>query len=212
MQLRILIADDHVLVADTIAMYLAKLDTDVVVDKAASIDEVAAIAERGERYDIVILDLRMPGMNGLNGLTKTRALFPGTPVAIMSGFAEPQSVDDALRLGAIGFLPKMMSGRAMLGALRLMLSGERYVPGSIMESAENPRPSAAATTAGLSRRELDVLRCLKSGLPNKRIAQELGIEAVTVALHLRNAFRKIGAANRADAVRILIERGIVEGN
>jgi two-component system, NarL family, nitrate/nitrite response regulator NarL len=207
MPTRILIADDHVLVADTIAMYLAKLEDDVVVDKAASLAEVVTMAERGNRYDLVILDLRMPGMNGLNGLSKARELYPGTPVAMMSGFADPQNVEDALRLGAIGFLPKMMSGRAMLSAVRLMLSGEQYVPGSMLQPADSARQSSAVN---LSRRELDVLRCLKAGFPNKKIAQELGIEPVTVALHLRNAFKKIGAANRADAVRILIERGLLD--
>ncbi|MBX6320356.1 MAG: response regulator transcription factor [Rhodospirillaceae bacterium] len=207
MPTRILIADDHVLVADTIAMYLDKLEGDVSVDKAASLGEVVALAERGERYDLVILDLKMPGMNGLNGLQRAREMFPGTPVAIMSGYADPQNVEDALRLGAIGFLPKMMSGRAMLGAVRLMLSGEQYVPSSLIQPGDAARHASAA---GLSRRELDVLRCLKAGYPNKRIAAELGIEPVTVALHLRNAFRKIGAANRADAVRILIERGLLD--
>lgn len=207
MAIRILIADDHVLVADTIASFLTRLEDDVTVDKVASVAEVAACAERGQAYDLVILDLRMPGMNGLNGLTKTRELFPGTPVAMMSGFADPQNVEDALRLGAIGFLPKMMSGRAMLSAVRLMLSGEQYVPGSMLQPSDTARHSAAIS---LSRRELDVLRCLKAGFPNKRIALELGIEPVTVALHLRNAFKKIGAANRADAVRILIERGLLD--
>jgi DNA-binding NarL/FixJ family response regulator len=208
MPIRILLADDHVLVADTIAMYLSGLGDDVAVDKAADFPEVARCAEQGGRYDLVVLDLRMPGMNGLNGLTRARELFPGTPVAIMSGFADPQNVEDALRLGAIGFLPKMMSGRAMLSAVRLMLAGEQYVPGSIVRTSVVERDSAAS--AGLSRRELDVLRCLKEGYPNKKIAAKLGIEPVTVALHLRNAFKKIGAANRADAVRIVIERGLTD--
>jgi DNA-binding NarL/FixJ family response regulator len=207
MPTRILIADDHVLVADTIGNYLARLEDDVVVDKVANFAEVTAHAERGLHYDLVILDLKMPGMNGLNGLSKARELFAGTPVAMMSGFADPQNVEDALRLGAIGFLPKMMSGRAMLSAVRLMLSGEQYVPGSLLQPVDSARP---ASGVNLSRRELDVLRCLKSGYPNKKIAIELGIEPVTVALHLRNAFKKIGAANRADAVRILIERGLLD--
>lgn len=206
--MKILVADDHLLFIDMLEEFLAKLD-DVTVDKAPTFREVASKAEGGTRYDMVILDVGTPGMNGLDGLVKALRYFPDTPIAIMSGKADPQVVGDAFRLGATGFMPKTMRGAAMINAIQLMMSGDRYVPGSIMGGLKDAGTEGLA--GDLTERELEVMGHVKAGHSNKRIAEDLGIAPVTVALHLRRVFKKLNAENRTDAVRILTERGMLAG-
>lgn len=206
--MRILIADDHLLFIDMLEEFLAKLQ-DITVDKAPTFREVASKAEGGMRYDMVILDVGTPGMNGLDGLVKARRYFPDTPIAIMSGKADPRVVGDAMRLGAKGFMPKTMRGTAMINAIQLIMSGDRYVPGSVIPDLGETR--SEETRPDLTERELEVMGHVKAGHANKRIAAELGIAPVTVALHLRRIYKKLGAANRTDAVRILTERGQLAG-
>lgn len=203
--MRILVADDHLLFTDMLEEFLGKLD-DITVDKAPTFREVASKAEGGMRYDMVILDVGTPGMNGLDGLVRARRYFPDTPIAIMSGKADPRVVGDAMRLGATGFMPKTMRGAAMINAIQLMMSGDRYVPGSVLPDIERPQSSDPAGI-DLTQRELEVMGHVKAGHANKRIAADLNIAPVTVALHLRRIYKKLGAANRTDAVRILTERG-----
>jgi two-component system, NarL family, nitrate/nitrite response regulator NarL len=205
--MRILIADDQLLFADMLEAYLGRLD-EVTVDKAPSFAAVADRAEQGAKYDMVILEVVTPGMNGLDGLAKARSFFPETPIAIMSADADPQIVSDAFRLGATGFMPKRtMRGQTMLNAIRLMLAGDRYVPSNILPHDEQ---AARRQHAGdLSARERDVLRRVRDGYSNRRIAEELGIAPVTVALHLRRVFKRISAKNRTEAVRIATERGLL---
>lgn len=206
--MRILIADDHLLFTDMLEEFLAKLQ-DITVDKAPTFREVASKAEGGMRYDMVILDVGTPGMNGLDGLVKARRYFPDTPIAIMSGKADARVVGDAMRLGAKGFMPKTMRGTAMINAIQLIMAGDRYVPGSVIPDLGETR--SEETRPDLTERELEVMGHVKAGHANKRIAAELGIAPVTVALHLRRIYKKLGAANRTDAVRILTERGQLAG-
>lgn len=206
--MRILVADDHLLFTDMLEEFLGKID-DITVDKAPTFMEVASRAEGGMRYDMVILDVGTPGMNGLDGLVKARRYFPDTPIAIMSGKADPRVVGDALRLGAKGFMPKTMRGAAMINAIQLIISGDRYVPGSVIPDLGEVRSDGARID--LTERELEVMGHVKAGHANKRIAAELGIAPVTVALHLRRIYKKLGAVNRTDAVRILTERGLLAG-
>ena len=114
-----------------------------------------------------------------------------------------------MRLGAKGFMPKTMRGAAMINAIQLIMAGDRYVPGSVIPNlSETP---SEETRADLTERELEVMGHVKAGHANKKIAAELGIAPVTVALHLRRIYKKLSAANRTDAVRILTERGQLAG-
>ena len=114
-----------------------------------------------------------------------------------------------MRLGATGFMPKTMRGAAMINAIQLMMAGDRYVPGSVLP--ELGEGQADHARADLTDRELEVMAHVKAGHANKRIAAELNIAPVTVALHLRRIYKKLDAANRTDAVRILTERGQLAG-
>jgi DNA-binding NarL/FixJ family response regulator len=193
------------LIRELLERQIAELSDDVRVLHAASLQQVLDLAGGTEPLDLVLLDLRMPGMNGFAGLQAVRKALPHVPVAILSGQVDPQTIREALQAGAAGSLPKTMRAAGMLNALRLILAGERYIPDMALGAGEL---AAEGTGAGdLSRREQDVVKLLLRGDTNKEIARGLTIEEVTVALHLRSIYRKLGVRNRTQAVRLLLERG-----
>jgi DNA-binding NarL/FixJ family response regulator len=209
--MRLLIADDHVLLADMLEAHLMKLGPDVQIDKTVDLASTLKLADGRHRFDLIILDLRMPGMNGLAGLKTARQKFPDTPIAVMSGEVTAENANNAHDAGAVGFIPKTIGGRAMLNAVQLMLSGERYFPVDLAGSASARGGAGSGGAKGgiasLTGRERQVLRLLVSGAPNGEIGFQLGIETVTVALHLRNVYRKLGVTSRTQAVRLCMESG-----
>jgi DNA-binding NarL/FixJ family response regulator len=202
--MRILIADDHQLVRDAIAGFLRQ-EPDFTVDIAADFAEALALARQQDAFDVILLDWMMPGMDGLQGLAAMRAARPGTPVAILSGTAPRSVADAALAAGAAGFLPKTMSTRTLVAAIRFMAAGEVYAPMTMMTERE---PAASLAGAQLSERETEVLRHLCEGLANKEIARRIDLQEVTVKLHVKTLYRKIGARNRTHAAMLAKEAGL----
>jgi DNA-binding NarL/FixJ family response regulator len=208
--MRILLADDHDLIRDTIEEFLKRLDQDLQVLHAATLPQALDLIRKADALDLVLLDLKMPGMNGLAGMKSVQAARAGVPIVILSGETNPDVIRNALQAGAAGFLPKTMRGTAMLNALRLILAGERYVPDILV--AGQPAPSEEVAGGGpgptsLTQREREVMGLLVQGLSNKEIGHRLGIEVVTVALHLRSVYRKLGVTSRTQAVRLALEQG-----
>jgi len=204
-QMKILIADDHELVRDTLAAFLEK-EADIEVTSVPDLESACGAINAGTRFDLVLLDYAMPGMNGLEGLAKVIDLSIGRPVAMMSGTAPKAIAQDALNMGAIGFLPKTMGAKSLVNAVRFMAAGETFVPVKFMteEVAEEVSPLAK----GLSARELDVLGGLCRGLANKEIARELDLQEVTIKLHVKTLSRKLDAKNRTHAAMIAKEAGL----
>lgn len=216
--MRIILADDHELARAGIRPFLDELADDVTVVEAETYDRAMELALDGPIPGLVILDLRMPGMQE-EGLANFRRRFPDTPIVILSASVDIEDVVRALQDGAAGYIPKTFGGPATLNALRLVLSGERFFPSFALESAVetggiSPRrggDGAAAETRSLldklSARERDILTLMIEGGTNKEIARQLSVQEITVKVHLRNIYRKLGAANRAQAVRIALENG-----
>jgi DNA-binding NarL/FixJ family response regulator len=208
--MRILLADDHDLIRDTIEEFLKRLAENLQVDHAATLPQALDVVRRTSDLDLILLDLRMPGMNGLAGLKAVQAESGSVPIVILSGETDPETIRNALQAGAAGFVPKTMRGTTMLNALRLVLAGERYVPDALLAAPAADADAAAGGDHGLgalTRREREVMRLLVEGLPNKEIGRRLKIEVVTVALHLRSIYRKLGVASRTQAVRMALEQG-----
>lgn len=203
--MRILLADDHQLVRDSIAGFL-RAEPGFEVDVASDFDGALALVRQGQRFDVILLDWMMPGMNGLQGLTAMKTASSGAPVAILSGTAPRQVAESALAAGAAGFLPKTMSTRTLVAAVQFMAAGEIYAPMSLMTERE----PATATIGGaqLTERETEVLRLLCEGLANKEIARRIDLQEVTVKLHVKTLYRKIGARNRTHAAMLAKEAGL----
>jgi len=197
---RILLADDHDLVRETLADFI-RVQGGVVVDVADSFAQALVVLEQAGPFDLVLLDLQMPGMEALTGLQRMQAR-AGCPVAILSGTAPPDVARRALRLGAAGFLPKTLDPPALMAALRLILSGKTYAPSDLCElepvAGDGPR---------LTPRERDVLVGVSEGKSNKEIARDLAIQEVTVKLHLKTLSRKLGARNRTHAAMLARDIG-----
>lgn len=201
--MRILLADDQELVRDTLAAFLRQ-EADITVDTAQDLDS-ALQRVAGASYDLVLLDYMMPGMNRLAGLLAMRAA-TGAPVAILSGVAPAVVAEQAVAAGAAGFLPKTMSTRSLVAAVRFMAAGETYLPLNIGAAGDQVLQGAASNQ--LTPRETDVWKRLAQGLANKEIARELGLQEVTVKLHVKTLYRKIGAKNRTHAALLAREAGL----
>lgn len=203
--MKILLADDQELVRDTIAAFLGR-EPDIEVAVAGDLPSAVDQIRRDGPFDLVLLDYMMPGMNGLSGLGTVKALAKGKPVAILSGSAPRAVAEQALAEGAAGFLPKTMSTRSLVAAVRFMAAGEVYAPMRMMSERDADVPTVQG--AQLTPREMDVLRRLCRGLPNKEIARELDLQEVTVKLHVKTLCRKINAANRTQAAMIAKDAGL----
>ena len=203
--MRVLIADDHDLLRDTLVMFL-KSEGAFETSTAATLDEACQLIEQEEAFDLVLLDLNMPGMNGLDGLKKVMPMKNGQRVALISGEATKEIAEKALEAGAAGFVPKTLPAKSMINAVRFMAMGEQYAPLDFMTA-----PDAAEThplAEKLSPREMQVLRGLTEGKSNKEIARDLDISEPTVKLHMKTLYRKLGASNRTQAALIAREAGL----
>lgn len=203
--MKILIADDHGLVRDTICDYLQR-ESAMEVSAAADLPSAMDTLRAGGPFDLVLLDLDMPGMNGLDGLETALRLNNEHPVAILSGVATREMVEQALSAGAMGYLPKTMAAKSLIHAVRLLASGERYAPLEFLTGpASGPK---AAEGFALTRREREVVVRLVRGKSNKEIASDLVLSEATVKLHLKTLCRKLGARNRTHAAMIARDAGL----
>lgn len=222
--MRILVADDHPLFRDALELYLRRQwpDADLVFVGSLDDDEAADCDLAGETFDLVVLDWHMPGCPDSDPVSRIRVMGVKGPVAVVTGDAQPLVALEVLRSGASAFLPKTTPPKVMAQALRLVAEGGTFVPADIalgMAAAElrgvseeddhaEGEPDASAT-APLTEREREVLDMLSTGNTNKEIARRLDLAEVTVKLHTRRILRKLGARNRADAVRRAQEVGLL---
>jgi DNA-binding NarL/FixJ family response regulator len=163
----------------------------------------------------------MPGMptsDNLEGVRSICQAYPAVPVVIVSATFDGPTIVGAIDSGAKGFIPKTAGAKTLISALKLVLSGETYIPPALMADFTRNLARESNTVAGtssrlsppLSARENDALQMLVQGMTNKEIARRLNLQEITIKMYLRNAYRKIGASSRIDAVRIAIEQGLMQ--
>ncbi len=196
------IADDHPLFRDALKQTLAGMFPDSNLQVAGSLDELIAIIENHEDVDLILLDLKMPGVQGFSGLIYLRAQFPNVPVVIVSANEEPQVVRRALDLGASGYIPKSSSLDDMHGALKSVLEGQLVVPEGIdLDAAGDAETDAIVERmATLTPQQVRVLMMLQEGLLNKQIAFEISVSEATVKAHVSAILQKLSVESRTQAV------------
>ena len=207
--MKILLADDHTLFREAMLHPLRQLDANAEIFQAGTATQALAIAQEKSDLDLVLLDLSMPGMDGLTAVMTFRDRFPDLPLVVLSANEEHDDIQAVLEAGAMGFVPKSSSTQVMLGALRLVLSGGPYIPPMLLQRAqyaiEPPAkaPRTIPTADGmddLTPRQFEVLEALAEGLSNKLIGRKLDLSEGTVKVHLAAIFRALDAKNRTDVV------------
>lgn len=205
--LRVLIADDHEMVLDMFAMYLTRA-AGMEVTTAKSLDEAVDIIVAEGPFDVVLLDLNMPGMNGVIGLKRAIKQNGGNPVAIITGTPMPRMLDEIMNAGSSGIVLKTTAARSLANAIRFMHSGEQYMPLELMRGSAQAA-SRNVRNGNLSDKEMTVLSYLAEGKQNKEIANELQLAEPTVKMHVTAICRKLGAQNRTQAVIMARDLGLV---
>ena len=206
--MQVLIADDHPLFREAMASVVTEMNTDAACIEAASLDEALARIREIPTLDLILLDLMMPGTDGLTGLALLRREAPAIPVVVVSATAERRVVLEAINSGAVGYLPKSTCRSTMIGALQMVMAGGVYVPGDVVRAdssgglsdritGSTPASDALAT---LTRKQLQVLDCLARGLSNKEIARALNRAEPTVKAHVSGLLRKLHLRTRAQAM------------
>jgi DNA-binding NarL/FixJ family response regulator len=211
-ELRVVLADDQTVVREGLATLLGLLPGITVVGKAA--DGAAAVALVAEHApDVLLTDLRMPVLDGVDATRRVHAEHPGTAVVVLTTYAEDATVVDALRAGAAGWLSKDASAEAIARALHAAADGQSTVDSAALArllAADVPKPPPAPPD-GLTAREVEVLTLIAAGLSNHEIARRLVLGEATVKTHINHLFAKAGLRDRAQAVAYAYRHGMVAG-
>ncbi len=221
MTIRVLIADDQRVVRDGLAMLIGLLDDVEIVATAA--DGVEAVERAySERPDIVLMDLRMPRMEGAQATRQILASLPDTRVLVLTTYADDEFLFPALQAGARGYLTKDASAEEIEHAIRALAAGRTHLDPAIQERLvavvvhhATPTPAADSAPASppdlpdeLTPREVEVLKLIAAGLSNSEIADKLVLSSATVKTHINRIFYKTGARDRAQAVRYAYRHGL----
>jgi DNA-binding NarL/FixJ family response regulator len=213
--IRVLIADDQRVVRDGLTLVVGLIDGVDVVATAEDGTEAVECAER-EHPDVVLMDLRMPGMDGAEATRKIRAALPDTQVLVLTTYADDQSLFPALQAGARGYLTKDASAEEIEQAITAVAAGQTHLDPAIQQrlvaAIVDPQPAPPITAQplpdNLTPREAEVLKLIAAGLSNTEIAQTLVVSNATVKTHINRILAKTGARDRAQAVRYAYHHGI----
>ena len=219
--LKILIADDHPLFREGLSRLVTELDPETRSIEAGDFPDAIRSAREEGPFDLILTDLRMPGMDEFAGVRTLREAAPSVPIVVVSGFETRANLERALEAGAQGFLPKSAPQSVMLNALRLVMLGEIYVPPSLFSSEASPTELVAASLDTsrsaqearanidmLTQRQLGVLTLIGQGMSNRDIADRLTISEGTVKVHVGAILKTLGVSNRTQAALLATELGI----
>lgn len=203
--MKVILADDHTLFRDGFALLLKQSEAETEVLEAASLAEALAQVARHSDADLLLLDLAMPGMNGETSVRRVLASYPELPVVIMSASESRDQVEALLDAGVSGYIPKSSTSQVMLSAIHLVVAGGVYIPPQFLTPPTEFDPEGEACNKGfpeLTERQVEVLRLVAEGMPNKAICRVLNVSEGTVKVHLYSIFRVLGVGNRTEAVTV----------
>ena len=198
--MKLLVVDDHPLLREGLSALLKQSEPDSIILEAADAAEALALAAKMPDLDLAILDLQMPGVNGLKALAAFGREHPQLPVLILSSSENPADAREALRCGALGYVPKSANPQTLLTAIRLVLDGEVYVPPLVLAGAAAPPSAPVPARAALTARQVEILRQLDAGDSNLAIAHKFGLSEKTVKAHITAIFRNLNVTSRTQAV------------
>jgi DNA-binding NarL/FixJ family response regulator len=201
---RILIVDDHPLFVEALQRAIVSAFPDTETRDAVSIEAAKKVLDSRTPFDVVLLDLALPGTRGFEGLLELRKLHPSLPIVVVSALEDPRIVQDVMRYGAAGFISKSADRSEIASALKDVMEGSLTLP----KGYKPPEAPANSEARGdlvhrlkmLTPKQLSVLRMLRQGLLNKQIAHELQIEETTVKAHVSEILRKLNVSSRTQAV------------
>jgi DNA-binding NarL/FixJ family response regulator len=204
--LRVLLIDDHPVFRDALAGIVQRIDPLARVAQASSAEDGLQQLQEHGAPDLVVVDLQLPGMDGIAAIQVLRASHPQLPVAVVSADEDPQRAVQALQAGATAWVPKSAPAAEMAAALRALLAGamSAAAPGSTLQADDE-----GADKAALTLRQVEVLKLVADGLSNKHIARQLQLTEKTVKAHLTRVFRFLGVVNRTQALRAAQRLGLV---
>lgn len=198
--LKLLIVEDHALVREGLLQTLGGMAGGAQTLGAKDADEAMAVVEAHPDIDLVILDLMLPGLNGMGLLSVLRKRFPSLPVLILSALDDPETVKRAIKSGAAGFVTKSSTGDSLLAAVQSVLAGESYLPEKYRDGALATKGRSVAERFGLTSSQTRVLELLTQGMTNRQIAELLNVTEGTVKIHVSAIFKALNVTNRSQAL------------
>ncbi len=187
---KILIVDDHFLFAQAVEREVRRLQPESECARAGSLADALTLMRLGKKFDLVLLDLKLPDANGLGAVESVRKESPQSKIAVISAYEDARLMREAYRLEAVGYLSKSSAPESFERGLQLLLSGGAYFPQDVLDARRPPGPH------GLTPREGDVLDQLVRGMTSKQIARKLGLAPATVDKHVEQIRVKLGARSR----------------
>lgn len=207
--MKILIVEDHPLYSEGLALLILEIIPDAKVERAGHAITALQWLESDEAFDLVLLDLRMPGFDGASALLALRSRHPGVPVIVVSADEELDTIRGCIDAGASGYVPKSARKEILAAALAVVADGGIYLPPALRAV---PPPTHRAHGESLTAREIEILRAVCLGEANKTIARRLGISDATVRAHLGSVFRALRVQNRTQAALVARQRGLVDSD
>lgn len=209
--MKVLLADDHALFREGVRLVLESLVSDPMeIVEACDFVQALALVRDGGAFDIGLVDLNMPGMDGFSGIEAIRRASPDLYLVVVSASEDPRDIRRALDCGAHGYIAKSSSSAAMMDGIRSVLEGETFIspPVPLPASAGAGDPDSEKLKAALTPRQRDVLAMLRQGKSNKEIARDLNLAEITVKLHVTAILRALGVDNRTQAAILASKMGV----
>jgi DNA-binding NarL/FixJ family response regulator len=212
--LKLLLVDDHALFRSGLRLLLREFSAEIEFFEAGNPADALAFADKA--FDLILLDLSMPGTHGTSALERMREAFVDMPIVVLSSEDDPGLIRQVIDLGASGFIPKSSTHRILISALQLILAGGVYLPMHVLSKSTRPALALTASDSsapdvpvpGMTDRQYEVLLKAVRGQSNKMIARSLLLSEGTVKAHLSAAFRILGVSNRTEAVYAAAQLGI----